>query len=44
MRQNNNNLPPFAEQIIITTVEDLQSILDNFKQIIPSNFKERKNK
>ena len=38
MRRNNNNLPPFAEQITITTIEDLQSILDNFKQIIPSNF------
>jgi len=47
MRHDNNNLPPFAEQIFTPTEsvigeqieqQNIQEILDEFKQIVPSNF------
>jgi hypothetical protein len=44
MTRVNNNLPPYAEEITLNqTTEQIQEVLNKFKQPIPSNFVELEN-
>jgi hypothetical protein len=41
MTRNNNNIPPYAEEVVIEQTSEqkiIQGILNRFKQPIPDNF------